>query len=581
MKSRPSERIAYQTRIKGNWKNVSWSEYFRQIEAVGTKLLSLGVQPQDRVALMSNTRWEWAVTDLAVMSIHAITVPIYQTVTAEDLEYILNDSKAKILILENRNMIKLFLTVRDRCPTIEHVLVIDEIRDNDSEFVAWTDAFQNPSSHLEKHRHHFDNLIRSTGPDQVATLIYTSGTTGRPRGVILTHTQIMSEIAEAFAYAGANPDDVSLSFLPYAHVLGRIEYWGHVHIGFTLAFAESIEKIRANLLQIQPTIMVSVPRIFEKVHAAILTQIEASVITKKIFHEALKVGLKVSRHKQKAEPISIKTHLKYLAAKKIALDKVKDSFGGRLRFAISGGAPISKDIVEFFHACDVLILEGYGLTETTAAVTVNVPFDYEFGTVGKPIGDVQIKIADDGEILIKSKKVMKEYYNDPDATALALDDGWLHTGDIGELTASGHLRITDRKKDLIKTAGGKYVAPQRIEGLLKLSPLISQVLVHGDNKKYVVALITLDPIHLRQLAHEKGLTYTDDEALTQHPAVLEIVRKGVAEANAHLASYESIKRFAVLPKDFSIEAGELTPSLKIKRKFVDQKYRNQIEKLYS
>jgi len=398
---------------------------------------------------------------------------------------------------------------------------------------------------------------------------------------MLTHTQIMSEISEAFPYVGAHADDISLTFLPYAHVMGRIEHWGHVYVGFTMAYAESIERVRTNLLEIRPTIMVAVPRIFEKVYAAIQTQIEAQPWRKKIFAQAMKIGQKVSEARVRHEPLPLALGLIDQVAQRLVLGRVKAAFGGRLRFAISGGAPISPDIVRFFHACDILILEGYGLTETTAAICVNTPYDYEFGTVGKPIGETQIKIAEDGEILVKSKKVMKDYFEDPAETAKVFTDGWYHTGDIGEFTPSGNLKITDRKKDLIKTAGGKYVAPQLLENLLKHDPLVSQVLVHGDQKKYVVALLTLDRPLLEKFARDRGLNESNIEALTQDPKVLEAVRQIVADANSRLASYESIKRFAVLPTEFTVEAGELTPSLKIKRKYVDQKYRNQIEKLYS
>jgi long-chain acyl-CoA synthetase len=581
MHSRSTDRAAYQTKIKGQWKSVSWPEYYDQIQDLSCALLEAGLKPGDKVALMSATRWEWPVTDLAVMSLHGVVVPIYPTITADDFEFILQNSESKFLVLESRAMMKMFLAIREKCPAIEKVLVLDKVREEDDRFFSWHEFLKNGASLREKHRSLFEERVSSTSPDQIATLLYTSGTTGRPKGVVLTHTQIISEVAEAFPFAGANPDDVSLSFLPYSHVMGRIEHWGQVYVGFTMAFAESIEKVRVNLREIRPTILVSVPRIFEKVYAAIQTQMEANPVVKKLFQQALKIGLQVSDAKVKREPLPVPLSLAYVAAQKLVLGKVRDAFGGRLRFAISGGAPISSDIVRFFHACDILILEGYGLTETTAAVTVNTPYDYEFGTVGKPIGDVQIRIAPDGEILIKSKKVMREYYQEPEETAKAIEDGWFHTGDIGELTPSGNLRITDRKKDLIKTAGGKYVAPQKLEGMLKLNPLVSQVLIHGDQKKFIVALITLERGNLEKMAQDRGIAYTDYESLTQNPAILEEIRKTVAEANAHLASFETIKRFAILPHDFTVEAGELTPSLKIKRKFVDQKYRNQIEKLYA
>lgn len=580
MPSRSPEHFAYSYKKKGVWKEVSWQEYHGQIQALAAQFLEMGVNPGDKLALMSNTRWEWSVTDLAAMSVHAVVVPIYQTVTPSDLEYILNNCRSRFLVLETRSMMKLFLSIREKCPHVEKIIVLEDVREEDPDFFSWQALLKSGEGLKAKWSERWQELLKATTPDQVATVVYTSGTTGLPKGVVLSHTQIMSEVGEAFPYAGAHSNDISLSFLPYAHVLGRIEHWGHTFIGYSMAFAESIERVRMNLTEVRPTIMVAVPRIFEKVYAAILTQIESNPLKRKMFQRALKVGLEVSEYRIKREPLPLALNLKYLAAQKLVLGKIKDAFGGRLRFAISGGAPLAKEISQFFHACDIMVLEGYGLTETTAAVTVNTPYDYEFGTIGKPIGDVEIKFAEDGELLVKSKKVMVEYFEDPEATAKVLQDGWFATGDIGERTPAGFIRITDRKKDLIKTGGGKYVAPQKLEGLLKLNPLVSQVLIHGDNKKYIVALITLDPIHLENFAKEKGISFSSKEELTQNNAVLEVVRKSVAEANSQLASYETIKRFAVLPEDFTVEAGELTPSLKVKRKFVDQKFRNQIEKLY-
>ncbi|HWU44547.1 MAG TPA: AMP-dependent synthetase/ligase, partial [Bdellovibrio sp.] len=407
-----------------------------------------------------------------------------------------------------------------------------------------------------------------------------SGTTGRPKGVVLTHLQAISEVSEAFPFAGANDKDISLSFLPYAHILGRIEHWGHLFIGYTMAYAESLEKVRGNLTDIRPTIMVSVPRIFEKIYAAIWAQIQTQPLKLKLFNWAFTIGKEVGEYKMNGQSLPLDLLLKYQLAHKLVLSKISDAFGGRLRFAISGGAPISKDIALFFHSAGILILEGYGLTETTAAITVNTPFNYRFGSVGRPIGEVKIKIAEDGEILIKSDKVMKEYYKNPQATKEVFTDGWFHTGDIGEILPGGDLKITDRKKDLIKTAGGKYVAPQRLEGLLKMCPYITNVLIHGDQKKYIVALLTVDRPGLEKFAKEKGVAYKDWNELVKGSFVNEIIRKAVADANSQLASYESIKKYLILPNEFTVEDGELTPSLKVKRKVLDVKFRDQIESLY-
>lgn len=564
------------------WVSITWETYFQQITTAASSLLELGTAPGDRVAIMSNTRPEWCICDYAIMGLQAITIPIYQTSTAEDLEHILNNSEAKILFIEDKSILKIFRQVEKRCPNVKKVIMIDCNENVSDEKVLLWGQFQDlGEKHLPINKEKYIKLASSIPMTQTASILYTSGTTGLPKGVVLTHEQIMSEVGEAFPLVGATSDDISLTFLPYAHILGRVEHWGSTFVGSQLAFAESIEKIRANLLEIRPTFMLAVPRIFEKVYSAIQTQLESNLVKKNLFKWALEIGLKAGEHRLQRKPLPIKLFAEYEIAKKLVLGKIKAAFGGRLRFAISGGAPLAKDISLFFHACEVLILEGYGLTETTAAICVNTPFDYQFGSVGKPIGDVKIKIAEDGEILVKSKKVMKEYYKDADSTKAALNDGWFQTGDIGEFTPHGDIKITDRKKDLIKTANGKYVAPQRLENLLKLSPLISNVLIHGDLKKYVIALITLDKANVINLAKTKAINYDDYSKLTQSPAVQDAIRKVVAEVNSQLANHESIKKFAILPQEFTVEAGELTPSLKVKRKLLDKKFSKEIEQLYN
>jgi long-chain acyl-CoA synthetase len=525
---------------------------------------------------------EWSVCDYAILGLKAITVPIYQTSTPEDMIHILNNSEVRILFLESRSLLRQFSKVKDQCPKVEKIICFDnDGKESNVEAVPWIDFLALGKQNLEETTSQFESSCSSTHLQDMATIIYTSGTTGLPKGVVLTHEQIMSEVGEAFPYVGATTNDVSLSFLPYAHVLGRLEHWGHMLIGYQMAYAESIEKIRNNLVEIRPTFMISVPRIFEKVYSAIQAQLGNNLVKQKAFQWAIKIGMQAGEYRLNHEPVPLPLFAQYQVAQKLILNKISEAFGGRLRFAVSGGAPISHEIELFFHACGILILEGYGLTETTGAICVNTPFNYRFGSVGRPIGETQIRIAEDGEILVKSKKVMREYYRDNENTEKTIVDGWFHTGDIGEFLPSGDLKITDRKKDLIKTAGGKYVAPQKLENLLKAQPLISHVLIHGDNKKYIVALLTLDPLALKNFAAEKGISYQSIEALTQNPAVLEKVRQSLSNVNTQLASYETIKRFSVLPQEFTVEAGELTPSLKVKRKVLDQKFKKQLEALYS
>lgn len=578
-RDRPATAAA-KYRLPSGWKEVAWPDYYKEIEILGAGLLSLGLKPGARVAIMSNTRYEWGCADFAIIGAGGATVPIYQNNTAEDVEFILNDSEAEIFICENRAVLKIWREIKDRCPKVKNVVCFETDRPDDPSLLTWEALKQCGRDYLGGAANAFRERAGALKAADMATILYTSGTTGRPKGVLITHEQIISEVAEAFPLCGVTPSDVSLSFLPYAHILGRVELWGHASSGFTLAYAESIEKIRFNLLEVKPTIMVAVPRIFEKIHSALLAQMETQPVKRKLFFWALDIGKQISALKVTRQLIPIPLLARYEVARRLVLDKVRDAFGGRLRFAISGGAPLHSDISAFFHASGVLILEGYGLTETTAAITVNTPFNYRFGSVGRPIGDVKLKIADDGEILVKSKKVMKEYYKNPQATNEVFTDGWFHTGDIGEILPGGDLRITDRKKDLIKTAGGKYVAPQRLEGLLQLSPLIAHALIHGDEKKFVVALLVLDRAYVENWAKEHGIEYGAWTDLLQKTEVQAQVRRAVTEANASLASYESIKKFLVLSQEFTVEGGELTPSLKVKRRALEKRFAAQIASLY-
>lgn len=583
-----SEKRAVMFNRGGRWNELDWKSYRSLVESIAAGLQILGVRKGDRVAIFSNTRLEWAAADLAILGLGAVTVPIYQNNTTDDVAFILNDSQPRVLICESS------VGYRKHRESIHAVKSIESV----ISFEPLVDTGANTETETATHLHSLDEIqakgaaalkqsptlyelaVEQLTQEDVATLIYTSGTTGRPKGVVLTHTQALSEVADAFTLLGVTPRDRSLTFLPYAHILGRIEIWGHAFTGYTMAFARSIDKLRDDLMEVQPTLIIAVPRVFEKIYNGILAQAEISSVKSKVFHWAIGVGRDIGMFKINKQPVPIDLALKYQLARRLVFNAINERMGGRLRFAICGGAPLSQSIAEFFHSAGLLILEGYGATETTAAITVNTPFDYRFGTVGKAIGEVKLRIADDGEILAKSKKIMKGYYNDPEGTAAAIDEGWFHTGDIGELSPEGYLKITDRKKDLLKTAGGKYVAPQRLEGLLKANRFISQVHIHGDQRKYVVALLTLDMSAIRQHAEENGIEYKSAETIIEDPKIRDLLRKAVAEANTHLASFESIKNFALLPRDFTIEAGELTPSLKIKRKVVEEKHRELLDKLY-
>lgn len=583
---RQGEKPAIMYKRGGHWNEFAWAGYRELVESTAAGLQIMGVRKGDRVALIARTRYEWAVCDLAILGLGAITVPIYSNSTPEDIAFILEDSGAKAVICDNAKTLNTLHEIAKNSRTIEHIVIFDNPR-TDEELPqggpqqTWLNALQDKGlAALKKSPALYELAVAELSPSDTASIIYTSGTTGRPRGVVHTHTQIISEVAEAFPLLGVTSRDRSLTFLPFAHVLGRIEIFGHALIGYTMAFAQDIERLRVDLIDVKPTIIVAVPRVFEKIYNSILAQADISRLKNHLFKWALSVGREVSQQKLAKQPLPIELALKYQMAQRLVFKPILDRMGGRLRFAVCGGAPLSPIIAEFFHAAGLLILEGYGLTETMAAVTVNTPFDYRFGSVGKPIGDVRLKLAEDGELLIQSKKVMKEYHRDPEATARVLIDGWFYTGDIGEISGDGFLKITDRKKDLIKTAGGKYVAPQRLEGLLQANRFISQVHIHGDQKKFVVALVTLNPEAVSAFTKENQISATSPEQLAENPKIREQIRLAVAEANSHLASHESIKNFAILPREFTIESGELTPSLKIKRKAVDEHYRQLIDSLY-
>lgn len=578
-----ASRTAIMFKRGGRWHELSWQGYREVVESVAAGLQTLGVRRGDSVAIFSHTRFEWAVTDLAVLGLGGVVIPIYQSSTPDDIAYILKDSGAKILICESSAYLKKLHDVLENSPTVQTVICFDiDKKDRGGEHapLSLDEVQKQGEAALKTSPTLFELACQELSIEDLATIVYTSGTTGLPKGVMLTHTQILSQVGDSFPLLGATPRDRTLTFLPFAHVLGRIEIWGHALIGYTMAFAESIERLKDNLIDVKPTILMAVPRIFEKIYNGILAQAEISPLRSRVFHWAVSVGREISKYKIEKQPVPMELAVRYQLARRLVFNAISERLGGQLRFSVCGGAPLSRPIAEFFHAAGILILEGYGMTETTAAVAVNTPFDYRFGTVGKAIGDVRFKIAADGEILVHSKKVMKGYHNDSESTAQVLEDGWLHTGDIGEISPEGYLRITDRKKDLIKTAGGKYVAPQRLEGLLKANRFISQVHIHGDQRKFVVALLTLNFDQLEKFATENEINWKDRESLIEHPKVKELARKAVADANSHLASFESIKNFAILPHDFTIESGELTHSLKIKRKVVDQNYADLIEQLY-
>lgn len=565
----------------GELKSFSCIDYYRQIEKVTKALIESGIQKGDKIAIFSTTRHEWSVCDLAITCAGAIVVPLYPNMTTEDLLYTLNHSGCKLIFAENRTSLKQLMVIRDRCAILQTIILFTPPpQPEPGTWISFTE-FMEGARQERHHSFNFEKLCLQVRPEDPVTIIYTSGTTGAPKGVVLANTQIINETIEAFAALQIGPEDHTLSFLPYSHVLGRTEHWGHLVIGYTMTYAANIELITEDLQRVQPTVIVGVPRVFEKIYTSLKAKIETSSIDATLFHWAFKIGSQISTKLQNGESINYVLRAENQLAKHLLFDRLKAQlFGKNLRFAVSGGAPLSAEIMRFFHACGILILEGYGLTETTGAICVNRCYDYEFGTVGKPLHSTKIKIASDGEILVKGPTVMEEYYQEAESTAKILQDDWLRTGDIGEISKTGRLVIKDRKKDLIKTANGKYVAPQKLEGMLKELPFISHAHIHGDQKKYIVAVLTLNKNYLFSLARERGIIFRSLEDLKEHPEIKDLVRTGIAQVNLNLASHETIKNYATLAEDFNIESGEITPSLKVRRRVVDQKYKTLIESLY-
>ena len=546
-----SRAITYKNTQTKSWEHFTTFEYLQKIFFFFEQFKSIGMKKSTLVGLVSATRWEWAAIDIAVLSSHAILVPLYPNLTDADVLTILNHSGVEILIVENEKLMQQFLRIKSELIQNITVIQLDKIN---------LDSDQISLDQIKD----FIQISKEIQPEDPATIIYTSGTTGQPKGVLLQHQSLNSEINEAFSLFDITPDLTSLSFLPYAHVMGRIEHWGSCVYGYCLAFAESIDSLKNDLVEIKPDFLIAVPRIFEKVFAGIINKVETQAWKKKIFDHALEISKKIQYYRQTKQTPPLTLLAQYEILSRLIFGPIQKAFGGKLKFAISGGAPLSSDLRNFFSEVGIQIYEGYGLTETFAAITVNTESLYKTGTVGKPIGDVKIKFDTDGEILVQSKKILKEYYKNPEATKLAFtEDGYFRTGDIGEFTLDGFLKITDRKKDLLKTAGGKYVAPQKLEGLLKQEPSISQVLIVGDQRKFVAAIISVEQTH------------------TEPGQLSERIKSHILKVNSILASYESIKKFEIIFEAWTIESGELTPSMKVKRKFLEKKYSEIIDKMYT
>lgn len=564
------------------WEACSWQTLSERIRNIAHGLLTLGVQVGDRVAILSDSRAEWVQCDIGILATGAITVPIYPSSTDEQTAYILNNSEACIVFADSAAQFDKLMRIRNATPALRHIILMDHWPDNTTDNVISLQQLIERVQTTDEQTAVLENRLQQLSPQHEATYVYTSGTTGPPKGVVQTHGNHLFMVQSCTEMAAISEGDVNLLFLPLAHSFARLEAFLGLYIGTTTAFAESIDALPQNMQEVQPMIMFSVPRVYEKIYARVMANgTSGSPIKQRIFRWAVDTGRQVSALRQRQQPVPGLLQLKYNLAHKLVFRKLHQAVGGRLRYFISGGAPLGQEIAEFFHAAGMLILEGYGLTETCPALTANRHDQFKFGTVGQPLPGVELKLAADGEILARGANIAQGYYKRPEETAeVFLEDGWFATGDIGELDRDGFLRITDRKKDLIVTAGGKNIAPQNIENLLKTDRYISQAMVYGDRKKYLTAVLTLDPHETTQYARTQGIAFEQPEELAAHPQIHDLLEQRIMRFNRRLATYETVKKFIIAPSDFTPESGELTPTLKVKRKVVTQKYQAQLDQLY-
>ncbi len=580
---------AFRYRVGDDWVSMTWAQTKERVFHLAAGLVELGVQPQQRVAIASTTRIEWILADLAILCAAGATTSVYPSTAAPDVGYIVGDSDSVLMFAEDHQQAR--KAIEASLPCLRTIVLFDgdgadlpgSGPDNDEVAILTLDELaERGKARLGAEPDVVDDRIAGCGPEDLATLIYTSGTTGRPKGVRLVHDNWTYEGKAVAALDILGPDDVQYLWLPLSHVLGKVLSAVQLEFGFSTAVDGDLTRIVENLAVIKPTFMGGAPRIFEKVRAKVtLTAQGHGGLKAKIFDWAIGVGLQGSRVRQRREQPSKVLALQLAIADRLVFKTVRERLGGRIRFFVSGSAALSREVAEWFDAVGMPILEGYGLTESSAAAAVNVPADTRIGTVGPALPGSEFRIADDGEILLRGGGVMRGYHNNPGATAEVLtEDGWLHTGDIGELV-DGYLKVTDRKKDLIKTSGGKYVAPQKVEVIFSADcPWAGHIVVHGEGRKFVSALITLDPDMITEWAGEHGLAGRTPEQLAKEPAVYDLIQSHVDDLNGHLERWETIKKFVLLPHDLTVEDGELTPSMKVRRKVVERKYIEDLDALY-
>jgi long-chain acyl-CoA synthetase len=575
-------REAFRYPLDHDWESVTWQRVGERVHPIAAGLMSLGIEPEDRVALASATRYEWVLVDFGVMCAGAATTTVYPTTIAADVAYIVANSGSRVVVAQDQAQLDKLLAHRAELPDVTKVVVIDG--NGDGDWVITLDELERLGKQLlTDSPNAVEDRVRTVGPDQLASLIYTSGTTGRPKGVRLTHGAWTYTAAAIDSLNVLGPDDLNFLWLPLAHSFGKVMLALPLSIGFPTAIDGRVDRIVDNLAVLHPTIMGAAPRIFEKAHARIEQMIaEQGGVRKKIFDWSIGVGLKVSAARQSGRKPSLASALAYRVADRLVFSTIRERFGGNVRFFVSAAAALDRHVAQWFDAVGITVLEGYGLTETSAASFINRPNAYRFGTVGWPFPATEVKIAGNGEILLKGPGVMTSYHDLPDATAEALDDdGWFHTGDIGEIDTDGYLRITDRKKDMFKTSQGKYVAPAAIEVRFKgLCPYVGELLVIGEAEPYCVALVSLDREAITDWAATHGLAGKSFAEIARDDKTHELIAGYVDALNSELNRWEQIKKFTILDRELSIESGDLTPSMKLRRKVVVGKSAADISALY-
>jgi long-chain acyl-CoA synthetase len=581
--SKETNNFVLKHKVSGKYVGITYDQLKEETDLFAFGLASLGVKRESKVAIIAENRPEWVYSDFAILGLGAIDVPLYPSLTSESIEFILNNSESVGIIVSTKFQLNKIIKIRDKCRSLKFIIILNE-KDFDpsiKQLYTFSNVQELGKSYKEEHSTLLKNNLDLIKPSDICTIIYTSGTTGEPKGVVLTHHNILSNVQAALDCFPIGKTDVFLSFLPLCHIFERMAgYYTAFAAKCTVCYAESIETVAQNLIDIKPTIMTSVPRLFERINSKIIKNVDSQPASKqKIFYWAMDVGVRYNDAKKKGD-VPFALSLKHKLADKLVYSKLREKTGGNLRFFISGGAALPLYLGKFFEAIGIIIVEGYGLTESSPVIAANRVEDFKFGSVGKPFPGVEIKIASDGEILAKGPNIMQGYYKNKKETEATIKDGWLYTGDIGVFDANGYLLITDRKKHLFKTSAGKYIAPNPIESMFLASKYIDQFVLIGDRRMFLTALIVPDFEAVKEYADSHKIPYDKVEDLVRDEQIYKMLDKEMDQFQKKLANYERVRKFVLLDRPFTIESGEITPSLKIKRKYVEERYQDLIDQMY-